>query len=1184
MTFLPQIRILESESKKIGDLFTQLIGSLFEALGYSQIRFNIQKTGREIDIEAAHRTEQRIAIAECKATRAKIGGDDVNKFAGSLEAERRRNRGLSVEGYFVSLSGFRETAIQQEKDIQNRRAARDLGVAPRMVLLNGSDVVQHLISGRILLSLEEALMLAAACASDINGLTAEKDCHLLVHELGCIWSIYFSVDRVRTHFCLIHADGEVLPEDLAQQVIQSDRAIGGQLHSLIYLSPMACRINAANNDLFVAAKRSYLSYLISDCGLIELQGMPPLDSESRFQNVHLEDLFVPVHLTRVTSNSKLGSKRELAGEIVASYPRLIVLGAPGSGKSTLLKRIAVAYAAPAKRQLVDDRLPENTWFPILIRCRQLRSSAHLPILHLISQSIRRAELSEELCVAFDTNLKHLVKGQEVLLLIDGLDEIQEAGDRIAFAQQLRVFLRTYPTVRAIVTSREPGFRVASVTLSSLCESYRVAEFDSQDIAQLCLSWHRRTSKSPRAAEREASNLTAVIESSDRLRQIARSPVLLMTLLLIRRWLGQLPSRRVVLYQKAVEVLLMTWNREGHEALEPEEVLPQLAFVAYSMTTEGSQRITEKNLRSTLKLARQEMPEILAFTKQSIRALIELIESRSSILVLVGHELDDGELQPIYEFRHLTFQEYLTAYAIVEGFYSGRQEDKDLLLLLRPYLADVKWREIIPLVVVLAGKDADAVFRLLLDICQSAPNTNERDRGASSDKTGTATAHLLLVSQCLLDEAKLSPPLIEEGLFLIATNFQETKNFIGPIAQGKFSEVFFDVAASGYEKFDAAVENLGNTLGLMVVSRLTNSSSELTDQVRNNLIVLLESPSLGKKAAAAFAVQEIADGCSSSHGLGLPRRLGTLLKSLGDAIVPLLFAEQASLWLAACAALASLGRVRASRPEAAPNIIPRLLELWRFAKTAEVRLAAARALVWLPIIDRKLLSISCDSELENFIFSKSRVVEFAAPRGTEKRAAFVISYYAGEPYQDRHLSWAVPMEFKERDGGYELRNDKFMKRVYEEFVERIGMIHGHTVSSSLVIEETLDIKTKMLIVDSDVERGASIFATFRAHGLPVVLAETAEDALLLNEREQPDIVALSLGSDLLRTGNLARQLRKQDTEGIAWIIAIDDGVHILSHAGLEATFDGYFEYPHDVEWLLRVVQKGDKSLLKQLSRA
>src|SRR5262245_58668892 len=83
------IRIL-APAKQTGDLFTRLVSDLFLALGYDAPRLNIHKTGREIDVEARHRTEPRRVLAECKATAKPIGGDEVNKFAGAVDRERRR--------------------------------------------------------------------------------------------------------------------------------------------------------------------------------------------------------------------------------------------------------------------------------------------------------------------------------------------------------------------------------------------------------------------------------------------------------------------------------------------------------------------------------------------------------------------------------------------------------------------------------------------------------------------------------------------------------------------------------------------------------------------------------------------------------------------------------------------------------------------------------------------------------------------------------------------------------------------------------------------------------------------------------------------------------------------------------------------------------------------------------------
>ena len=147
MQELVSIRILEKENNRRGDLFGRLMADLFVALGYEQPRINVHKTGRELDLSAEHRLEPRCAIAECKATVRPMGGSDLNKFAGVLNAESGKR---PVTGYFISLAGFTEAAIEQEK---HRRRTK-------IIRLTGAQIVSELVEGRILVPKERATELA----------------------------------------------------------------------------------------------------------------------------------------------------------------------------------------------------------------------------------------------------------------------------------------------------------------------------------------------------------------------------------------------------------------------------------------------------------------------------------------------------------------------------------------------------------------------------------------------------------------------------------------------------------------------------------------------------------------------------------------------------------------------------------------------------------------------------------------------------------------------------------------------------------------------------------------------------------------------------------------------------------------------------------------------------------------
>src|SRR5436190_19332951 len=101
----PAIRLIASTNNERGDLFTRLTKDLFFALGYDDLRLDVHKSGRELDIQGEHRLEPRQVVGECKAHVAKMGGEELNKFFGVLTRERKKSAPTPVAGYLISLSG-----------------------------------------------------------------------------------------------------------------------------------------------------------------------------------------------------------------------------------------------------------------------------------------------------------------------------------------------------------------------------------------------------------------------------------------------------------------------------------------------------------------------------------------------------------------------------------------------------------------------------------------------------------------------------------------------------------------------------------------------------------------------------------------------------------------------------------------------------------------------------------------------------------------------------------------------------------------------------------------------------------------------------------------------------------------------------------------------------------------------
>jgi len=177
------IRLLTSSNNERGDLLTRLTKDLFFALGYDDLRLDVHKSGRELDIQGQHRLEPRRLAAECKAHAGKMGGAELNKFFGVLTRERNKCAPTPVAGYFISLAGFTETGIEQEIETGD----------DRVILLDAQKIIVELERSRVIVGCAEAAERAGQCAQCVGLRDAKLDgSELLGHQRGYVWEFFYA--------------------------------------------------------------------------------------------------------------------------------------------------------------------------------------------------------------------------------------------------------------------------------------------------------------------------------------------------------------------------------------------------------------------------------------------------------------------------------------------------------------------------------------------------------------------------------------------------------------------------------------------------------------------------------------------------------------------------------------------------------------------------------------------------------------------------------------------------------------------------------------------------------------------------------------------------------------------------------------------------------------------------------
>lgn len=642
---------------------------------------------------------------------------------------------------------------------------------------------------------------------------------------------------------------------------------------LLHMFPTQRSSAEPDRKLLISAGKSshvidaYKNFILRDCGEMTLEGVRA-DLDTAQRKFNLEKLYVPIDLRAIPpvfpkNDPKREEKLEKWKEtnnspqpfwkIFGKHRRFTLLALPGGGKTMLLKRLAVAYSSSARRIEGSDNLPELDVVPLVIKCREWKEHITKPIASIIKsmQDIVDDPGLDGLFSAVEPRLK----SGEALLLIDGLDEIHNNADRLIFVDNLERFVEKYPDIRLIVTSREAGFDLVAPTLGRFCEKYRIAPLNEKAVQDLCSHWQGLMSPIPSEARLEAAEVTNQILGSPPLAKLAENPLLLTMLLVVKHGDGKLPPDRVRLYQRAVEILLDTWNIRGHSALNIREAVPQLSCLAFEMLRQGKQTATESEIVEMISDARERIPRIGRYAKDSPEEFLRRVELRSSLLLEGGYQNESGRLVPFYQFRHLTFQEYLAAEAIVNGYTISIEAGGDVVDTLGEDFLNDKWKEVVPMVAVLLRHRAKPLLSMLLDSAKKdlAMKTEKEKEERQISADSSATPRLI---QSMIEEAEFAHDIVEECCETILLQLQGMhieENTIAALAQSVYGKDLKEAAWRLFNKDrDSGLKYTNSTSALFeggVYSKSFWRSKESEAYFRN----LLKTENFQDKIRATLAI-------------------------------------------------------------------------------------------------------------------------------------------------------------------------------------------------------------------------------------------------------------------------------------------------------------------------------------------
>jgi len=459
----------------------------------------------------------------------------------------------------------------------------------------------------------------------------------------------------------------------------------------------------ANGRSPAQLQTDYLAWVFKRDGKLTLEGIDPAMASGQKDPMRLNHVYTTLMTMSTDEFRQMRKERELtepgrtlaAVEVLAREKTLVLLGDPGSGKSTFINYVSLCMAgemlgkSEANLALLHHTLDkedeeggrkarrfDHALLPVKVVLRdfvsRLVEQSDLTLWQFIEESLGKADLTD-----YAKSLKQTLSDSGGLILLDGLDEVpQSKGHRASIIRLVGQFRERFGKCRILVTSRTYAYEKQQWQLPEF-RAVVLAPFNNDQIEFFVRRWYEQVARLRSLTDEDrdgrTQRLLQAIQSNDKLRELARRPLLLTLMAGLHAWRGgTLPDGRQELYAEIFPLLLDRWeqpkfvkDKAGNLKLdepalsdylktdkkELRKMLESLAYGAHEKQEDGHG--TADIPSETLSQALMELCEHCE--KEDRPDPVELrrfLQNRAGIL----HERGGG----IYAFPHRSFQEYLAA--------------------------------------------------------------------------------------------------------------------------------------------------------------------------------------------------------------------------------------------------------------------------------------------------------------------------------------------------------------------------------------------------------------------------------------------------------------------------------------------------------------------------------------------
>jgi len=317
----------------------------------------------------------------------------------------------------------------------------------------------------------------------------------------------------------------------------------------------------------------------------------------------------------------------------SDFGNIFIRGDMGSGKSTLLRRFVIEIIEKNENEMKKYPLP------ILIRFKNIDFDAPTSIITALQE-----QCDKFLGNKFSIDIKDLLDKGHLVILIDGLDELESDENIIKAIDEINTFSDKYPRNRLILASRTLEIMRTTNILDKF-KVYKIKDFSLSQMEQLIKNWFG--SDNP-----DSKQLIKLISDPKTYSTFPPTPLTLALFsILYQSGLKDLPASLTELFSRYVDLALGRWDsgKDLPSLIEWRKKERVISEISWDMITNDKFEILDKDVFQYIARLQDEG---MFLPKDNIDTIHREILYRSGLFVKNPH----GFL----EFKHKTFMDYFSA--------------------------------------------------------------------------------------------------------------------------------------------------------------------------------------------------------------------------------------------------------------------------------------------------------------------------------------------------------------------------------------------------------------------------------------------------------------------------------------------------------------------------------------------